>query len=513
MAEGFGNLSGMRCAALAVMLGVLAAACGQAQYPGQLAKPEKQPVLRAISVLEWTGEERHPKASRLVPVMIFDSGAMADGGIYLARPEPLSLEREVEYELQRNGRPIGLYEIKNAGQEQGAWVGYGAWKAAIAPTKPRPATALPLNPSWDDVEDRPVLHRKHHADDAPAGASGKKPAAEDEGRPTLHRKTEDTGAAQASADDPDRPVLHKKPASDSTAADEDADRPTLHKKNEESAGASQQPAAEADPDRPTLRRKKSEDAGQTKKKRKQEEVGFVEALANASDPDRPRLKRGKSAGVVLDVLPSLMGLPPDLQQAVAVSDARTMTQHEWSFAWSDPADEAKMRAALEDAARVALGVAPPPLPALASAARKKSKKLAAPLAVAAPALEPATLADEDFRVFELSYGAGATLVLSAHTENVGAVVKYATLVAQPDLYGHLRVLLKSVTDTAHMDQSPRMRLVDAVDALADNRGELLFEMRGQSQRQFALYRVDRGQIEQIFATAPADLALAPRAAE
>jgi hypothetical protein len=45
-----------------------------------------------------------------------------------------------------------------------------------------------------------------------------------------------------------------------------------------------------------------------------------------------------------------------------------------------------------------------------------------------------------------------------------------------------------------------MRLVDAVDALADNRGELLFELRGVTSRQFALYRVLRGQAEKIFVT-------------
>ena len=45
-----------------------------------------------------------------------------------------------------------------------------------------------------------------------------------------------------------------------------------------------------------------------------------------------------------------------------------------------------------------------------------------------------------------------------------------------------------------------MRLVDAVDALADNRGELLFELRGATQRQFALFRVLRGTAEKIFVT-------------
>jgi hypothetical protein len=43
-----------------------------------------------------------------------------------------------------------------------------------------------------------------------------------------------------------------------------------------------------------------------------------------------------------------------------------------------------------------------------------------------------------------------------------------------------------------------MRLVDAVDVLADNRGELLFELRGATERQFALYRVLRGDATRIF---------------
>ena len=63
---------------------------------------------------------------------------LQDGGIYLARPQPLALAGEVEYELQQNGKPIGLFDIKNAGQEQGSWVGYGAWKQLPAP-KPKPS--------------------------------------------------------------------------------------------------------------------------------------------------------------------------------------------------------------------------------------------------------------------------------------------------------------------------------------------------------------------------------------
>ena len=45
-----------------------------------------------------------------------------------------------------------------------------------------------------------------------------------------------------------------------------------------------------------------------------------------------------------------------------------------------------------------------------------------------------------------------------------------------------------------------MHLIDAVDAMDDNRGELLFELRGETQRQFALYRVLRGTAEKLFVT-------------
>jgi hypothetical protein len=130
----------------------------------------------------------------------------------------------------------------------------------------------------------------------------------------------------------------------------------------------------------------------------------------------------------------------------------------------------------------------------------KSRAAKAASAQIAPQPEPPELADEDFRVFQLAYGSSATMVLTAHTAGDLADQKFVTLIAQPDLYGNVRVLFKSVTDGRHLDVTPRMRLVDAVDALSDNRGELLFELRGRSQRHFALYRVYRGQVSKIFET-------------
>jgi len=531
-------------------MGLLAALPACSQYPGQVTKSAKDsPEVRAIAVLEWTGEPGKPQKSRLVPVAVLDGGQLQDGAIYLARPQPLALSGEVEYELQQNGKPVGLYDIKNAGQEQGSWVGYGTWKG-MPLARPKPSAKELARTAFDDdaQSDVPVLHRKHHADDPPAAGKGgggdaggsgsstgaSEPAqAADPDRPTLHKKNSsnsagDTGATAASAgsaDDPGQPTLHRRSGGDSDSASTtastassaaDPDRPTLHKKasGDSSGDAGATPAtasSAADPDRPTLHKKSSDDSAsgsapasdpdrpvlKKTKKKKQEDVGYSEGLADVTDPDRPHLKRGMASGDALSVTPSLMGLPADMQQAVAVSDSKTRPEHPWSYSWANPEDEAKMKASLEEIARTALGLNPPPAPPAPAPKRTTARRNAK----AAPPPEPpppAPLVDEQFRVFELTYGSGATLVLTAHTEGPLAEQKFVTLVAQPDLYGKTLVLLKNVADGARLDETPRMRLVDAVDALADNRGELLFELRGQTQRQFALYRVLRGQAEKLF---------------
>jgi hypothetical protein len=189
-----------------------------------------------------------------------------------------------------------------------------------------------------------------------------------------------------------------------------------------------------------------------------------------------------------------------MQQVVAVSDVRSRPEHPWNYSWAQPDDESKMKSALEEIARNALGLKPP----AAAPAPKRTTVHKNTKPAPTPPTPPAPLLDEQFRVFELAYGSGATLVLTAHIDAPSAQMKFVTLVAQPDLYGNVLTLLKSVTDGAHLDETPRMRLVDAVDAMADNRGELLFELRGATQRQFALYRVLRGQAEKLFVSGGGD---------
>jgi hypothetical protein len=259
---------------------------------------------------------------------------------------------------------------------------------------------------------------------------------------------------------------------------------------------------------------------------------------------------GKPADLEPSELPRLVGNPPTMQQEVAVSDAANRPVHPWAYSWPDPADQTHYKEQMEALARTALGLDKPPAPAkkLKASTAKTARNKTSLLATTQD--EPAPLADEQFRAYELAYGSSATLVLTAATprpehaqgpqtrqaatdaapkivrrsapRGTSATVqsqvkdesaasqndlpakpapqKFVTLIAQPDLYGGLLVLYKSVTDSAHLDETPRMRLIDAVDATADNRAELLFELRGAGQRQFALFRVLRGSAEQMFAT-------------
>jgi hypothetical protein len=450
---------------VALYLFLVAASPALAQYPGQITNPSKNtPTLRAIAVLEWTGDQEHPKASRLVPVSVYDGQALEDAGVYMARPEPLALEGEVEYQLMLDGKPIGIFDVENSGREQGSWFGYGKWKPL---PKPKPATQLAkIDEDNDAQSDVPVLHRKHKSGDSGSG-SGSGSGSDSDSR------------ANAPSPDPDRPTLHKggdaggaNSTSDSSPAP-DPDRPTLHK----DAGDS------------------SKTAGAKQSKKNSDDEAYVSSVAVPTDPNRPHLFRGKTSGPDAPILPSLMGLPADMQQVVAVSDAKNRPVHPWNYSWANPDDQDKMKAEMEDIARTALGLNPPPAPAPKPASKTATTRRTR---LASPPTPPASLTDEQFRVFELAYGSGATMVLSTHTDPAAGPVKFVTLVAQPDLYGHIGVLVKNVTDAGHLDETPRMRLVDAVDAMADNRGELLFELRGSSQRQFALYRVLRGEATRIF---------------
>ncbi len=431
---------------LTIALIAVALAGGALPSYGQAKKKSEEkpaPTLRAISVYEWTGPMDKPTASRIVPVAVYDGEHLQDGSVYLSRPEPMAIAPQVEYEVQQSGHAVELFAIQNAVRVEGNWVGVGAPRPLPVEKKPRQKQIQKIDDFGES--DRPVLHRKHAA---------KK----------TEESTTESAPSKEPADDPDRPKLHRK----SDAGSGDAATPGT------------QPS-QTDGDRPVLHRPKPEAS-----KVNEEEI----------DPNRPRLRRGMMGEQKLELTPGLKGLPDDMDQAVAVSDAASRAEHLWKYHWPDADSEEKLKTALEDIARDAMGMTPPPVkkPLKPGVKTTKTKQPAVPA-------EPPALGDENFKSFELTYNSSATLVLTATNNLKGKDAKYITLIAQPDLYGNPLVVFKQVTELLHLDEQPRMRLIDAVDAMADHRGELLFELRTSEERQFALYRVVRGRAEKIFTTA------------
>jgi hypothetical protein len=165
-------------------------------------------------------------------------------------------------------------------------------------------------------------------------------------------------------------------------------------------------------------------------------------------------------------------------------------------------------AAYEAANAIVPAAAAPPAPAPAKPAvpsppdtRNPNSKLRHAVAQETPPPPtPVPLLDEQLNGYTLSYGGAATYVYSAHTGGLGPALCFVTLVAQVDMQGEPQIAIRSVTDAAHLDRAPRMKLVDAVDAEASNRASLLFELRAQNSRQFALYRVIGAHAEQTFLT-------------
>jgi hypothetical protein len=137
-----------------------------------------------------------------------------------------------------------------------------------------------------------------------------------------------------------------------------------------------------------------------------------------------------------------------------------------------------------------------------------------------PAKSPLPKADFDdvtMHIFDLSNSNEPVLVLSARTHpgasskagtttgaSSGTIEepKEITLIARTNLEGELQKLFFSETDSRHLYSSPRMELIDAVDADGDGRGELLFRRTFDDGSAYAIYRVTADGLWPLFEGTP-----------
>jgi hypothetical protein len=506
-------------------------------------------VVRAVGVYEWTGDLTKPTGSRLVPVTLFINGHLEDAGVYMPRPVPFALVSGNVYELEEAGLAKGVVELESAihmTAPDGApgpvfdegWTGYGNYKP---PAPARRSAAAPLKAAktlpviQTSSSDRPHFSNKS-ADASKPADSSTAGSQSDSSKKTDSAAKPDSGAT---ADDPDHPTMKRHASDDS---------------NDSSGPSSQTTSPDDDAERPTLKRRSSDDANDSKNRKKNDVATVTAAGSLNDDPDRPTLHHG-NVGSSATEMPKLSGLPKDMHQMVAVSDAKDRDPHPFARPWEDPNERAAILAKMQSFARAKLaeygivpgltpstaitststsGTAtpaspntdgapptlkrgvptsaktPPPEPAPppvaktpAASAKPSTGTNARTRRTASKAPPPVVLADEELKGYLLSYGGAPTYVYMADTVETGSMMRYVTIVAQADALGEVKLAMSSVTDAAHLDRTPWMRLVDAVDIEASNRASLLFELRGQSSRQFALYRVIAAKPEQIFSTGSA----------
>ena len=468
-------------------------------------------VVRAVGVYEWTGDLVKPAGSRLIPVTLFLEGELRDAGLYMARPVPFALSSGNVYELQDAGVTKGSLELVFAKHLQGVsastgeslfddgWFGYGSFKAPVPPKKVTALKASKTQPVIVGSKDssRPRLTDK-------SGEGAKSGEGTEEGKPSVDPAAErasgtvDAEGEKGPAGDPERPTMKRR------TAGETAD-PSSKKRDDR---ASVTGVSTDDPDRPTLKKRPAERADDgTRTGASGDDVASVGANGTLNDdPNRPNLHRGKPVNAMKeDDLPKLMGIPKDadLHQMVAVSDAANRPTHEFARAWTDDAERAAVLVKMETLARAALagyGAAGSGAPAPVAAKKVVPKTAAARARAKREVVAPVALLEEQMKGYTLSYGGAATYVLMAQTAGEGGERKYVTVVAQDNGLGEIKLALQNVTDAAHLDRTPRMRLVDAVDVDAGNRASLLLELRGNKSRQFAVYRVIAATADQVFLT-------------
>jgi hypothetical protein len=550
----------MRALFLRAIFGIatLAASVASPQMH-KVAKPQQ--VVRAVGVYEWTGDFAKPTASRLIPVSVFIEGKFEDAGVYVARPVPFALLSGNLYILQDAGIDKGTLDLAYAKHLQAVeptgdlafddgWFGYGSVKPLSAPRKTttalKPSKTLPVITASADPN-RPHFSSKPADTTSSNGSDQSKPdttassttsasTSDDPNRPTMKRRNPDASGSATStttsgtpadtgstpADDPDRPTMKRHtPDSNSSGGDttasttttgstpaDDPNRPTMQRPSPDTTTDTGSTTANTpstdDPDRPTLKRHTAEDA--KKAKSSPSDVASVSATGTLNDdPNRPNLHHGKPTSAMNETdLPKLSGLPPNLHQMVAVSDAVNRDPHPFTLDWDDEAQHQAILEKMQTLARAQLAAygatpttaTPTPAPAVKKTAPTTARPRRPPTAPA-----PQTpLLDEDLKAYTLSYGGAPTYVYSANTGGTGAQLRYVTIVAQDNGLGEIKPAIQSVTDAAHFNRTPKMKLVDVVDADASNRASLLFELRSQNARQFALYRVIASHSDQIFLT-------------
>ena len=481
---------------------------------------------RAVGLLQLASNGK----GTLIPIAILVDGKFYDASAYKADPVPMALDSGTVYEVEQSGDSQGLFTVggalhsKNPGSVN-PWVGAGSYlpNGTEAPKATRKAENVPVGLDNTDSDAPPRLTRGSTS--KPAAPSSPSPAASS-GSPG---SAAPAGTAPASPAPAPTASGSTAPAgtgaSDKTAAA--GTTPGSSQPGTSSAGGapagqdSQKPAAPSAPDKASPGQSAS---GQTSSSTQTSSGQASSSQDQGENYYRPTLRRGKpTQGAPEEEQAAVKTGKPDAPVATAsqgpvqflpaISDAGGPDPKPYKFFWKTGEEEERrnqMLAVAGDEVRAyANALARNQIPAKPAAAKGATAGHKAPAKPVQPVLE-----NVQFRAFDLWANNQVVMILSAEAHfpagaaATGATVAGAsaaapeqysiTLVARTDIYGNLRKLYSGVTDKFHLDVTPRLELIDVVDADGDGRGELLFRETTDAGSGYVIYRAAADKLWKMF---------------
>jgi hypothetical protein len=444
---------------------------------------------RALALLRMTASGN----ATLVPIMIEIDGKFYDASAYKADPVPMALERGTVYEGEKTGAPLGLFTVNSALHSLAAnaeipWLATGMWLAAGAEAPKTGMKAEKAPKGLENTDAPPRLTKGDATSSTPAAAT-----------------TAGTSPAASASTTPSAPASTGTPASAPSA-------PKVEGKKDEK-NSEQKPSAPSDAVPPA-----------------------TQSSASSDDSNRPRLRRGKPTVPMPDYDVPGYGKPRSAKDSAAgnggdsgtkaaasgamepvdlvpaISDAAGPELRSYAYEWDKGAEDERLKqmtTLAKDQVRANIDARAkgqiPAKPAPKTTARKTAAKPVEPV-----------LENVKMRTFDLWGSNQPVMILSADAHLLQAAgagtndlpsapLQYKVLlVTRTDIYGNLHKLYSGVTDRFHLDVTPQLDLIDAVDADGDGQGELLFHKTTDSGSGYAIYRATADSLWKVFDSVKAE---------
>ena len=462
------------------------------EEPPEIPPPQKKPAQkndkgpRALGLVQLSSNGK----ATLVPIIIRIDGRFYDAASYKANPVPMALESGTVYEGERTGTSVGLFTVNaalhsNAVNAVTPWLGTGMW-LPTGTDVPQTAMKAESVPRGIETSDQPPRLSKNQktAQETPAAGTPSPSAA-----PPASSAPQSSGPTP-SGPPPSKPSPESKPPAASQPSQSSATPPPSDQTN---SGA-------GDANRPRLRRGKP-----------------TQPLP--SDADVPGYSKPGSTGTAAQNATGTPATPAEsasakgaIQMYPAISDAGGPDPRSYVFEWIKGEGEERrkqmldlakgqLRLYLNQQAKGSISA----VPAGSKNTPTGRKQLSKPKD---PVLENVQL-----RTFDLWANNQPVLVLSAEAHVPPASATAAptgegatdanytiTLVARTDIYNNLHKLYAGVTDKYHLDVTPQLELIDAVDVDGDGRGELLFRETSDAGSGYVIYRATADKLWKLFDT-------------